>query len=104
VPRSDNILSFGELRTLADALPLLRTVIETRKDQIAALNWTIRPRVSGGADASSRCAALRAFLCMPDRRHDFATWLRMLVEDMLVIDAATIYPRYAALARSTRST
>ena len=95
VPRSDNLLSFGELRTLADALPLLRTVIETRKDQIAALNWTIRPRISGGVGAASRCGALRAFLAMPDRRHDFSTWLRMLVEDMLVIDAATIYPRYA---------
>jgi hypothetical protein len=94
VPRSDNLLSFGELRALSDALPLLRTVIETRKDQIAALNWTIRPRFSGG-DAAGRCAALRAFLATPDRRHDFATWLRMLVEDMLVIDAATIYPRYA---------
>ncbi len=32
---------------------------------------------------------------MPDRRHSFADWLRMLLEDLLVIDAATIYPRYA---------
>ena len=31
---------------------------------------------------------------MPDRRHDFATWLRVLIEDMLVIDAACLYPRY----------
>ena len=36
----------------ADELPLLRTVIETRKDQIAALNWTVRPRFSGGAGAA----------------------------------------------------
>ena len=37
----------------------------------------------------------------PDRRHSFADWLRMLLEDMLVIDAATIYPRYQrAAARS----
>ena len=35
---------FAELRALADALPLLRSVIETRKDQIAALSYTIRPR------------------------------------------------------------
>jgi len=54
-------------------------VIETRKDQIAALN-------SGAAGAASCCAAQRAFLAMLDRWHDFATWLRMLVEDMLVID------------------
>ncbi len=95
VPRSDGLLSFAQLRSLADELPLLRTVIETRKDQIAALNWTVRPRFSGGPGAANRCAALRAFLTMPDRRHDFAAWLRMIVEDMLVIDAATIYPRYA---------
>ena len=56
VPRSEAGMSFAELRALADSLPLLRAVIETRKDQIAALNWTIRPRFSGGADAASRCA------------------------------------------------
>jgi len=32
---------------------------------------------------------------MLDCRHDFATWLRILVDDTLVIDVATIYPRYA---------
>ncbi|HXT06166.1 MAG TPA: phage portal protein [Roseiarcus sp.] len=96
VPRSDNLLSFGELRTLANALPLLRSVIETRKDQIAALNWTVRPRLTGARPgAAQRGAAVRDFLAFPDRRHDFSTWLRMLVEDMLVIDAATLYPRYA---------
>ena len=96
VPRSDNLLSFGELRALADALPLLRAVIETRKDQISALNWTVRPRLNGARPgAAERSAAVREFLAFPDRRHDFSTWLRKLVEDMLVIDAATIYPRYA---------
>jgi hypothetical protein len=59
--------------TVAEASPLLRTVIETRRDQIAAINWTIRPRFSGSAGAASRCAELRAFLTMPDRRHDFST-------------------------------
>ncbi len=81
---------------LADALPLLRTVIETRKDQIAALNWTVRPRLTGAAPgAGARSAAVRDFLTTPDRRHGFSTWLRMLVEDMLVIDAACVYPRFA---------
>jgi hypothetical protein len=95
-PRADSLLSFGELRSLADALPLLRAVIETRKDQIAALNWTVRPRLTGAAaGAAARCAAVRDFLRLPDRRHDFSTWLRILIEDMLVIDAACLYPRYA---------
>jgi hypothetical protein len=94
-PRSDSLLSFGELRALADALPLLRTVIETRKDQIAALNWTVRSRIGGNASSvGARCAAVRDLLMRPDRRHDFSTWLRMLIEDMLVVDAACLYPRY----------
>ena len=46
-------------------------------------------------DASKSIDVVSSFLARPDRRHSFADWLRMLVEEMLVIDAATIYPRYA---------
>jgi phage portal protein BeeE len=94
-PRANNAIGFPELRALADALPLLRTVIETRKDQIAATAFAIRLVDPAGdaAAAAPRIAAVRGFLDRPDRRHSFAAWLRMLLEDMLVIDAATIYPR-----------
>ena len=96
VPRGDAALSFAELRALADALPLLRAVIETRKDQIAGLNWTVRARDSRQtSNLRPQIAAAVAFFAAPDRRHDFATWLRMLVEDMLVVDAACLYPRFA---------
>ena len=95
VPRADLSISFDQLRGLADALPRLRTVIETRKDQIAAQNYAVRTRARADAqDASKSVDAVTSFLVRPDRRRSFADWLRMLVEDMLVIDAATIYPRY----------
>ncbi len=95
IPRAEGGISFAELRALADALPLLRAVIETRKDQIAAQNFTVRPRARAElADASARIDAALASLSRPDRRHSFADWLRMLIEDLLVIDAATIYPRF----------
>src|SRR5215469_9976007 len=42
-PRQDETTSFADLRALADALDLIRLVAETRKDQIAKLDWTIRP-------------------------------------------------------------
>ena len=45
-PRPDETISFADLRGLADGYDLLRLVIETRKDQIAKLDWTIRPRDS----------------------------------------------------------
>jgi Putative phage tail protein len=94
-PRSSAAIGFGELRALADALPLLRTVIETRKDQVFALGWTVRPRaLHQSSAADSRISQILAFLARPDRRHSFADWLRMILEDLLVIDAATIYPRF----------
>jgi Phage portal protein len=96
IPRSEDGVSFAELRGLADALPLLRAVIETRKDQIAGQNYAVRARARADApDASKSIDTVTRFLARPDRRHSFADWLRMLVEEMLVIDAATIYPRYA---------
>ena len=69
--------------------------IETRKDQIAGQSYAVRARArSDSSDASQSIDAVARFLVRPDRRRSFADWLRMLVEDMLVIDAATIYPRY----------
>jgi portal protein len=95
IPRAEDGISFAELRGLADALPLLRAVIETRKDQIAAQSYAVRARARGDSpDASPNIDAVTRFLVRPDRCHSFADWVRILVEDMLVIDAATIYPRY----------
>jgi hypothetical protein len=95
VPRAEDGVSFAELRALADALPLLRAVIETRKDQIAAQSYAVRERARNDTpDASRSIDAVTRFLARPDRRHSFTDWLRMLLEDMLVIDAATLYPRY----------
>ncbi len=95
VPRSEGGIGFAELRALADALPLLRAVIETRKDQVAAQNFTVRARAGANLpDQSARIDRALAFIARPDRRRSFGDWLRMLIEDLLVIDAATIYPRY----------
>jgi hypothetical protein len=102
VPRAESGISFEHLRNLADSLPLLRIVIEKRKDQIAGWSWDIQHRLVGrdrrkpvkpGEAEDLRISKVREFLRKPDRRLHFHTWLRALVEDMLVIDAATIYPR-----------
>ena len=81
IPRAKGGISFAELRALADALPLLRAVIETRKDQIAAQNFTLRPRARAELpDASARVDAAHAFLSRPDQRRSFGDWLRMLID------------------------
>ena len=88
-------ITFPMLRALADSYDVLRMVIETRKDQIAKMDWQIMPRVEGKAkEGDARIEALTAFFCYPDRVHSWGTWLRIILEDMLVIDAPTIYPRF----------
>jgi hypothetical protein len=91
-PRAYEPISFAELRALADAHDLTRLAIETRKDQLESLEWTVKPvspkTVSG--DWQARAARLMQFWRRPDGERPFATWLRDLVEDLLVIDAPAL--------------
>ncbi|MGA7994121.1 MAG: phage portal protein, partial [Bradyrhizobium sp.] len=110
-PRAYEPVGFAELRAFADAYDLLRLVIETRKDQMERQRWRIRMRqapthpspASGGgsgrghksaaleAGTSARIVAIQDFLQRPDGVTRWKTWLRALLEDMFVIDAATLY-------------
>jgi SPP1 gp7 family putative phage head morphogenesis protein len=40
-----------------------------------------------------RITELTEFFEFPDQEHNFETWLRALLEDLLVMDAPTLYPR-----------
>jgi hypothetical protein len=96
VPRgeswSDNQASMQQLRFLADAGEIIRILIETRKDQLCALNWRFRKRSSKQVDGSDPGVKfLEKFFAMPDRENDFDTWLRMIVEDLCVLDAPAIH-------------
>jgi PAS domain-containing protein len=95
-PRGEEGVSFPQMRTLADSYDVLRLVIETRKDQVERLRWNIRPKVAAGkrtpnAVADPRIAALEGFFRKPDGVHRWGTWLRMLLEDLFVIDAPALY-------------
>lgn len=91
VKRGGAPVTFDQLRALADGYDLLRTVLETRKDQLAKVDWTIRPR--DGTQETPASKAAMEFWARPDKEHDWDAWLRMLIEEMYVTDAATIYPR-----------
>lgn len=90
-PRDFEGVDFGQLRGLAQ-YDILRLAIETRKDQLARLSWEIRRR-DDKSKADGRIEKLTEQLMYPDRENTFETWLRMLTEDLLVIDAPVIYPR-----------
>ena len=65
--------------------------IETRKEQMCALDWNIRPR-EGKGGKKKEIDLLRQFFASPDKLHTWQGWLRMILEDMFVLDAATVRP------------
>jgi hypothetical protein len=69
-PRSTEPIGFAELRALAQNHDITRLCIETRKDQIEALEWAIKPRDERNpkAGAEKRADALTEFWRCPDRR------------------------------------
>ena len=90
LPRIYEPITFATLRALAEGYDLLRLVIETRKDQVARLAWTIGARSKKPGD-DPRIAAIQSFFARPDGRHSFADWLRLLLEELFVIDAPALY-------------
>jgi HK97 family phage portal protein len=99
-PRSYESISFEELRALAENCDILRSVIETRKDQMEALEWTVKikpddqnKRAKATPEQQKRINAITEFFQSPDKEHTWEQWLRMWLEDMFVIDAASLYKR-----------
>lgn len=98
-PKANEGVTFEQMRALADGYDLLRLVIEKRKDQLAGAQWTVRRRDVLGTKANEALAhdprvdAAIALFRNPDRASGWDGWLRMLLEDLLVIDAPTLYVR-----------
>lgn len=90
-PRSSETVTFSQMRALADNCDILRIVIETRKDQISKMKFAVKPR-KAKVIPDSRCQEVEDFFLFPDGENNWDDWLRQLIEEMLVTDAATIYP------------
>lgn len=92
-PRMNENISFDDLRALADGYDLLRLAIEKRKNQIEALDWNIVPIDKKDPIAQQISNEVYQFFKRPDQITSFGRWQRALVEDVLVIDAPSIYIR-----------
>lgn len=100
-PRSYEHTTFEMLRAFADNFDYLRLLIENRKDQLSRLSWNIVPRdkkltkkgATVPADIEARITEIKEFFLMPDKENFWDEWLSMLLEDLFVIDAPTLYRR-----------
>lgn len=93
-PRAYETIGFEQLIALADAYDMIRILIETRKDQMARLEWNIRPRDEKkrkDTSSDSRIKTIEKFFFRPDGLNLWDDWLRQLLEQMFVIDAATCW-------------
>jgi len=89
-------VTYATLRAFADSYDLLRLIIETRKDAMERLRWVIqlrdgRERLT--SQKKNKIKEITKFFMKPDGEHDWNTWLRMLLEDLFVVDAAALYRR-----------
>lgn len=100
-PRGEEEVTFAQLRDLARVLDLVAMAIETRKDQIASIRWSIKPiKIEGETKAEFKSRAesvtgvnrLMDRFARPDGQTIWHAWIRMLVHEILVIDAACILP------------
>lgn len=97
-PRSDAALSAAELRELA-TYPLARVCIENAKDILTSFPWKIQLRRVAGESLSdwkqrnakdTKIVKITEFWMYPDGTQSWSDWWRPILEDMLVIDAASI--------------
>lgn len=94
--RATSIFGFEVLRAFADGYDLLRLIIETRKDAMERLRWVIQLRDTKEKitpQKRNRINEITKFFLKPDKENTWNTWLRMLLEDLFVVDAPTLYRR-----------
>lgn len=89
-PRGTEVTKFDKLRFLANH-DLVRAAISKRKDQITKFGWKIVLKETG--ETNEKTKALTKFFKKPDREHRFDTWISMIIEEHLVLDAVTIFPQ-----------
>jgi Phage portal protein len=100
-PRATEDYTFDDLRTLS-RFPMVRALIEARKDQLANLPWQIRVKPKANETNAARLAReqgdsviqkLTAFFERPSPDCDYADFTAMWADEMLVHDAPCVLVR-----------
>jgi hypothetical protein len=97
-PRGTEPLTFVKLKRMATH-PLVAALIQRQKDLVCGLDWEIKPRKKVGVKLLKDDAAktdpgvveITEFFAYPDKEHDWVQWLSALLDQLLVIDATTLY-------------
>jgi len=99
-PQRDTGITFEVLRGYAEVFDLFRIVLESRKDEIEAFEWSIvakdeKLRVKGKEvpqEMQARIDAVTAFFRRPATGLTWQQWLRAILEDHFVLDGVCLWP------------
>lgn len=91
-PKINEGVSFNQLRLAAEACDMVQMCLQRRKDQMAKMQWQIKPR-DEKAEQDKRCFELQDFFAEPDKQHNWLEWQGLVLDDHLVLDASTLYVR-----------
>jgi hypothetical protein len=101
------LLSFPALRALSQVKEI-RLNIELIKRQIGGMEWEIVPETTPTVEVDGESYArtietksIHAFFEKPNGVDEWDSWLKMLLEDLLVTDALTLYPEMNERGRLT---
>ena len=91
-PRGTEPIGFQGLKVLATH-PLVAMLIQRQISKVVAMSWQVKPRVSEENRLADdpEIKAITDFLRYPDQEHDWGQWLGAILNQLLVIDAVTIY-------------
>lgn len=81
---------FSMLRGMRASWGILATIIATRQDQLLRIPWTIQRR-DKPRSSSTGVKEMQQFFRRPDGKISYSQWTRKLLDDLLVLDAPTIY-------------
>lgn len=91
-PRSTEPLGFEQLKRLATN-PIVAMLIQRQKDKVAAVDWQIKPRKEQDSHKAEdpQIAEITDFFRFPDKEHDWVQWISAVLDQLMVIDAVSIY-------------
>jgi hypothetical protein len=81
---------FERLRLMSRTWGTLRTIIETRKDQLMAQPYSFQVR-GKPRTTNARVEEVTQFFRRPDGKRSYSSWSRLLLDDLFVIDAPCLY-------------
>lgn len=94
-PRGEtgDLTPFQILRNLASICDPVKNAMGDVKGEVLGFGWDVRAKEDQSLARTSEIASVKEWLKRPDGHHDFQAWLAMLMDEVLVIDALSLYRR-----------